>query len=272
MTKRNRSAVASATLVAFSLLVPCVAKAQRMAPAEGSKFAVQQSAHSQPIRVHAVSMRAATGNRNPPRVLSGVRFNTATNSFESSDGSFVSLQDLLNPVPGFGFDYHRLSVINQDLGIKAVIDPVTEWKLAVAERVHRDRARFSGSGFFLLDGGGAYAVPDDSSAATDQSNQQPQVIVVQAAPPADQNDQQTDQQPDMQTTPEESAPLPDVGQFTLVLQNGTQIQAVAFTRTKDHIVYITSDGSRRTLAVADLDSDATVRVNEERGTMLQLPL
>jgi len=121
MTKRNRSAVASATLVAFSLLVPCVAKAQRMAPAEGSKFAVQQSAHSQPIRVHAVSMRAATGNRNPPRVLSGVRFNTVTNSFEASDGSFVSLQDLLNPVPGFGFDYHHLSVINQDLGIKAVM-------------------------------------------------------------------------------------------------------------------------------------------------------
>jgi hypothetical protein len=40
----------------------------------------------------------------------------------------------------------------------------------------------------------------------------------------------------------------------------------------DQIVYITADGSRRTIAAADLDSDATVRINEERGTPLQLPL
>ncbi len=39
---------------------------------------------------------------------------------------------------------------------------------------------------------------------------------------------------------------------------------------KDHIVYITADGTRRTIAVTDLDSDATVRVNQERGTTLQL--
>jgi hypothetical protein len=67
-------------------------------------------------------------------------------------------------------------------------------------------------------------------------------------------------------------PLPDVGQFTLVLRNGSQIQAVAFTRSNDKIVYITVEGSRRTIAVADLDSDATLRVNQERGTPLQFPM
>ena len=115
----------------------------------------------------------------------------------------------------------------------------------------------------------ADAVPDDTasadSAPADQPAQQPQVIVVQAAPPS----QQTAEQ---QAAADDSPPLPDVGQFTLVLQNGTQIQAVAFTRVNDRIVYITADGSRRTIAVADLNSDATVRVNEERGTPLQLPL
>ena len=56
------------------------------------------------------------------------------------------------------------------------------------------------------------------------------------------------------------------------LRNGTQLQTVAFTRAKDRIVYVTTDGLRRTLALADLDTDATIRVNEERGTPLQIQL
>jgi hypothetical protein len=219
--------------------------------------------------MHSVPPRTAAGNRTAPAVArNGVHFNVASNSFEASDGSPVSLQELLNPFPNPGFNFQHLSAINQDLGIKALIDPVTEWKLAIAERVLRNRSRFAGAGFYLLDGGGAYAVPDDSapvdSGSTEQqSAQQPQVIVVQAPP-----SQQSADQPG----PEDSAPLPDVGQFTLVLQNGTQLQAVAFTRMNDRIVYITADGSRRTIAIADLNTDATVRVNEERGTPLQFPL
>jgi hypothetical protein len=58
----------------------------------------------------------------------------------------------------------------------------------------------------------------------------------------------------------------------LVLRDGTKIQAVAFTRKSDSIVYITTDGTRRTLALADLDSAATQRVNQERGTPLNLSL
>ena len=40
----------------------------------------------------------------------------------------------------------------------------------------------------------------------------------------------------------------------------------------DKIVYITAEGSRRTMATADLDTKATQEVNEERGTPLQLTL
>ncbi len=267
MVNGNRSAVASATLVALSLLVPIAAKAQRMAPSMGRTAAVGRPTRGQLVASHVVSTRTVAGGRTSPAARSGISFNSASNSFVSGDGTFVSLQDLLNPVPGFGFDYHHLSVINQDLGIKAFIDPVTELKLATAERLLRDSGRFSGSGLFLLDGGAAYAVPVDSAPA-EQPAQQPQIIVVQATPPSQDSGQPTAEQP----APEEQAPLPDVGQFTLVLQNGKQIEAVAFTRVKDRIVYITADGSRRTLAAGDLDSAATVRVNEERGTPLQLPL
>ncbi len=151
-----------------------------------------------------------------------------------------------------------------NLGVEAAIDPATQWNLALAERLGRN---FAGSGVYLLGGGYGYAipqdVPDNEQVAAPAPQQQPQIIVVQQpAAPGQQAAQQSSEQPD--------PALPDVGQFTLVLRNGTQIQAVAFTRMKDSIVYITADGSRRTLAWTDLDSDATVRVNQERGTPLQL--
>ena len=146
-------------------------------------------ARARPAAPHVVSTRASVGNRSVPLVRNRVHFNTASNNFETSDGSPISLQDLLNPVPPPGFDYKFLSVINQDLAIKALIDPATELKLAVAERLLRDGPRSRGSGFYLLDGGGAYAVPDDSASVdsgqpqqSEQPAQQPQVIVVQAPP------------------------------------------------------------------------------------------
>jgi hypothetical protein len=267
MRGKSEVVLAAAILFVVSIFGALPTQAQRTAPIAGPR----SSAHSRPVAMHSVPPRATTGNRTAPAIARhGVHFNVASNSFEASDGSPVSLQELLDPFPDPGFSFQHLSAINQDLGIKAVIDPVTEWKLAIAERVLRDRSRFAGAGFYLLDGGGTYAVPDDSALndsapaqQPDQSTQQPQVIVVQAP-----SSQQSADQPG----PEDSAPLPDVGQFTLVLQNGTQLQAVAFTRMNDRIVYITADGSRRTIAIADLNSDATVRVNEERGTPLQFPL
>ena len=71
---------------------------------------------------------------------------------------------------------------------------------------------------------------------------------------------------------EEAAYLPDEGQFTLVLNDGRWIEAVAFTHSNDTIVYITAAGSRYTIAANELDSDSTLRVNQERGTPLQSPL
>jgi hypothetical protein len=272
MRGQSHPALAATVLFVVSMVGASIlaypTEAQRTTPAAA---APQTLAHARPIAAHVVFTRASVGGRTPLPARNGFHFNSATHSFVSSDGSSVSLQDLLNPVPPPGFDYQFLSVMNQDLTIKALIDPATEWKLALAERLLRDRPSFGGAGFYLLDGGGAYAAPDDSASADstpaqqpDQSAQQPQIIVVQAAPPS----QQAADQP----AAEDSEPLPDVGEFTLILQNGTQLQAVAFTRVNDRIVYITADGSRRTFAVTDLNSDATVRVNEERGTPLQLPL
>ena len=67
------------------------------------------------------------------------------------------------------------------------------------------------------------------------------------------------------------APIPDVGSFTLVTRSGFRLDAVAFTRSNDRLVYITPDGGRRTIAMRDLDVDSTQRLNQELGTPIEIP-
>lgn len=264
MRATSEMVLAAAILLSISAIVAVPADAQQRVTSGAARGT---AVHVRPAAGHVVASRAPAARRPATPPHAAIHFNRTTNSFQSNDGSFVSLQDLLNPVPGLGFDYNHLSAINQDLGIKALIDPVTELRIAEARRFLRG-SRFAGPGYFILDGGAYYPVSEDTAAAEpaaleQSAQQQPQVVVVQA-PPA--------QQSAGNSSDVDETPLPDVGQFTLVLQNGKQLQAVAFTRMNGEIVYITTDGNRRTIAVADLNPDATVRINQERGTPLQLPL
>jgi hypothetical protein len=215
-----------------------------------------------------------------PRPAAVHRSSTFTNSARSSRRSAIGSNSFFSNslgqvsfFPSNGLGINGINTIaTQDIGIQAAIDPATQWRLAIAERVARSGAGvFPGGGYYLL-GGGGYAYPvdygDNETPLPQQEQRQqqtPQVIVVQQAPPQQTQPAFVEQQP-------EPAPLPDAGQFTLVLRNGSQIEAVAFSRMKGNIVYITQDGSRRTLSLSDLDVDATVRLNQERGTPLQLPL
>jgi len=165
------------------------------------------------------------------------------------------------PGIGLGLGYGYYYGANQ-LGIRAAIDPATQLRLAAASRFLRDNRSILGyGGYYLLDGGGAYAVPADD-VEPGPGPEQPPVMVLQQAP--------AQQLP--AAGPQSAAPIPDEGEFTLVLRGGKSIQVVAFTHMSERIVYIATDGSRHTIAADELDSDATVRVNQERGTPLQLPL
>jgi hypothetical protein len=175
-------------------------------------------------------------------------------------GTPLSIQDLVNPFPGFGFNLQSSPLLNEDLGIKALIDPATQARLALAERLRRE-TQFA-PGFFLIDGGGSYVVP----VGPDQDQG------AQAQQPMPQQEQTVSEETYEPPPAEAAAPLPDEGEFTLVLRDGKQFQATAFTRVNDKIIYITPDGGRRSVAVADLDTNATLRINQERGTPLQLPL
>lgn len=68
-----------------------------------------------------------------------------------------------------------------------------------------------------------------------------------------------------------SEPLRDVGEFVLVRRDGRLLFAVAFSAEGDQLIYITREGVRRSLPLAELDIEATRRMNEERGTTLRLP-
>ena len=187
---------------------------------------------------------------------------TVANGLVATGTSSLSVQGLLNPVPGLGFDFTHLAVINQDLDIKALIDPITQGRLAVAERLLRETPQVPF--FFPVFG---------TSTPIILEQQPPQVVIVQQAPAATPATSERAVETEVAAPPTvPSVPLPDVGQFTLVLNNGSQISAVAFTRRNDRIIFITPDGKRRSIAVLDLDSATTERVNEERGTSLQLPL
>jgi hypothetical protein len=175
----------------------------------------------------------------------------------------LSSVDLLGTFPNYAFDFDHLNALSDDLLIKAAIDPTTQIRLSELGRV-------AGVGIEALP---YFGLGYDYALLTQEENQpaqaaepepQPQVVIVQQTQPA------PAQEPIR--TPEEAveSPLPDEGQFVLVLRDGTEVEAVAFARSDNQVVYITTNGNRRHIPLSDLDSKATIRVNEERGAPLQL--
>ena len=277
MKMQSRFGLASAVL----LVIPTFAQAQRPM----GNFRARPSAPASAPVAHSTAVRAYTGNRiNSARAVrtgSPAGMN-APADLVGSNG--LSVQQILNPFPSYGFDFEHLAAIHKDDDIKALIDPATQAKLALAERRMRRRPK-TGNGFIFLDGGGAYVLPVDPGAdanpdadaqaaqdqGQDQGHGQNQGAPQERAQQGSQRPEQAEPN-DARLAQEQSESLPDEGEFTLILRSGQEIEAVAFTRVDDRIVYITTGGGRHTLAIRELDVDATVRLNQERGTPLQIPL
>jgi hypothetical protein len=164
------------------------------------------------------------------------------------------------------------SAADQDLAIKALIDPVTEARVALAAR---EAGYARGTSFVPVYWGAGGYYSQDSSAPQADSNEptnepantdrpQPQIIVLQPSPQGGNNTADTE------PAAEPEAKLPDVGEFTLVFKDGKQAAAVAYTRQGDRVVYVTKDGVRHFVAVANIDVAETQRVNEASGASFQL--
>jgi hypothetical protein len=243
--------IASAALAqrSFRHIVPPQAPARIMTPRPA------------PARLSVAPMirRIAVSNTPPVSTTNGISSATGSD-LVLFDGSPISLDQLLDPSPSFGFDFEHLNAVNPDWGIKALIDPITQQRLALAERLLRETPVapvsfpfFSGQPVIMLE-------------------QQPPVIVLQRPPAtAAAAPEETSASPAQSSVENPPESLHDVGTFILVLRDGTKLGAVAFTIQDDRLVYITSDGLRRTISASELDKSATEQLNDDRGTPVHLP-
>ena len=240
------------------------------APVRNS-FRSSTAAHPRPIIVRmpaAPAQRRATTSIFSQTASGGDSVTVIPNSVFPS-GAFVDLNNLgpfLNTsTPGLGFDFPHLAALNHDLGVRAIIDPVTQHELAISEQLLNNERGGATSAFIPFFGGGDYSEP------VAYQQQPPQIIVLQQPAQQTQSVEETAPPAASSTGPEEP-PLPPVGEFVLVLRSGKQIKAVAFTHQDDAIVYVTADGARNSFRAAELDVAATEQINQQHGTPLKLSL
>jgi hypothetical protein len=188
------------------------------------------------------------------RITSG--FGPAANSF-SFDG--------IAGVPGLGFDFPHLAAVG---GAMRNNPPHFEH--------HGRRGQDSFVPIFF--GGYPYGYEglgyDQQDQETAQPSQpQPQIIVIQQPVPMQQgadsgSDAGNRSAPESESP--EAAPIRDVGDFILVRRDGRVLFASIFSVVGSQLQYVTPEGIRHTLAMSDLDADATRQMNEARGTTLQI--
>jgi hypothetical protein len=183
---------------------------------------------------------------------------TATGTALPSVGGVpIPLDQLLNLAPGLGFSYDYLAATTKNLGIEAIIDPITQHEIGLAESL----PQVSPFGFFPFFGGG-YGGYVQAPQEVQAQAPAPQVIVLEqptapsaAAAPA---------------AAAPAAPLPDVGHLYLVQRDGTVTDAAAFSQQGNQIIYIDSDGARHSIGVDQIDIEATEQRNAARGMVIHI--
>jgi len=155
-----------------------------------------------------------------------------------------------------------LAAINRNLDVRALIDPITQLRLAQAERLLRETPSLGGVFPFFQSEPEVIFMP--------QPAPQPIIIVTPGAAQqaAASTEAPTASEPSADARPSEQ--VRDVGNFVLALRDGRQISAAAVMRQGDRVVYVTPDGVRHSLPINELDLTTTATANEERGTSLQL--
>ena len=259
--------LAFGTIALLAFIISPAAQAQRGGSVGGAHAGAPTRFASSPRSGHVFTNVRLNSHTSP----SGRRSGFSSGSRVSLYGPNSSLsRNTLPAFGGSGFDCENLGCSSgSNLGVEALINPSTAANLALAARFHRIGNL---TGAYLLTGyGGGYPVAYDEPEADNQdqgpapAQQQPQIIVIQQPAPAA-------RPAEAESAPAAEAPLPDVGDFTLLLKNGGEISAVAFTRRNDQLVYITREGNRRTVRVADIDVAATTKLNEDRGAPLKLSI
>jgi hypothetical protein len=225
-----------------------------------------------PMRVSSVrvasAMRAVPASPRTIRPLRVIQISPSgqvTSSF--SPAAFSTSFGSTSGVPGLGFDYPHLAAISGGL---------QNGRSSNSGRGgHRSRADIVPilvGGYPYYDYGGFYEDSSgyDQAQSPQQFQQQPQVIVIQQPVPMAQQAADSGTYAAPVVAPPAPVKVPDVGEFVLVRRDGRVLFASAFFVSGTQLTYISLEGIRRTLPLADLDADATQQMNEARGTTVQI--
>jgi hypothetical protein len=243
------------------------------------------SAAGAQVRTEASSVRSSSVHMRPAARTSAKATRNSANSSQSSPqasviqispsgqitSGFVTEANLFNfdstsGVPGLGFDFPHLAAISGALGNNP------------SSRFGHNGIRGQGPFVPILFGGYPYYYDDLGSdqpdqQAAQQSQPQPQIIVIQQPVPAQQaadaGSDAGNSSASISTAPAD-VPTPDVGDFILVRRDGRVLFASIFSVVGSQLQYVTPEGIRHTLAISDLDADATQQMNEARGTTVQI--
>ncbi len=172
---------------------------------------------------------------------------------------------LSEDVPGLGFDYPHYAATHPQ-GTPG------------HDRDRNRNAQFVGA-YFPFYGGGYYlpllSDEEDLEQAPPAGMQQaevPQAGAQQAEAEELEPEQTSDRPPAVQASQDYVPPTQDSDQYVFVRRDGTLFFVVAYAWENGTLRYITSEGIRRTVAVATLDLNATQRFNEERGLHFRKPV
>ena len=221
--------------------------------------------HVAPVARTSISMAAPRSTRlgSGVRILPNGQFAPAFSTFGNG-----TVFGAANGVPGLGFDYPHLAAISGGLR--------NNGSGHFRRGFRRGQAPFAG----VFIGGYPYYYGDygdyygDATDYGQPQQQQPQVLVVPQPAPAPAEQQYVGSGNESAVSAAASSapatPVRDVGDFILVRRDGRVLFASAFTITGDQLRYVTPEGIRHSVPMAEMDPDATQQMNEARGTTVQL--
>jgi hypothetical protein len=195
---------------------------------------------------------------------------------ESFRPTFFSENPDFQGVPGLGLDHPHLAAINRNFHF----DPAAQQDgLAVNDSSFAPIFFGENSGY--SDSIDPSVIQPVQQEFQQQGQQQPQIIVIQQPAPVA-GEQLTGRAP--QALPDSSspsmaspiasldtaAPMPDIGEFIFVRRGGRILHASAFSISGGLLQYVTPEGIRHTISVAELDPEATRQMNEDLGCTVDL--
>jgi len=254
--------------VAAALAGVLVCSMARAQVRDGSTSVRRASEHTRTLARASANSAGSTPANVPSSRQASMIHNSPNGRIASG---FVLIGSSVNPdsisgVPGLGFDFPHLAAISGALGSGSSL------------RFGNNGRRGQGSFIPIFFDGYPYYYDELGSDQPDQqtgqqAQPQPQIIVIQQPVPAQHvADSAIDARNPSVKAPEPQGALPvqDAGDFILVCRDGRILFASVFSIVGTQLQYVTPEGIRRTIAMSDLDADATLQMNEARGTTVQI--